>query len=328
MAGTVWEFFGYRADDRSSTALLAAQTKECPFIGETCVKVLKDGVISGVCTVKPVTSGPVICCPIRLYADDYRILRDVADKAFGSGLPLAPGRQAVATARRTGLSTVAVFGKKWGGELRLPQKGGTGAYFVDWVLALLDGNGEMVEFVAIEVQTIDTTGNYWASRDGLLAPGREVVQSTVGLNYENVSKRILPQLIYKGQVLQREELCRKGLFFVCPSPVYERIMRRLGGNEGLIRYALQPASITFMAYDHGIAPYQDSSVVPLSLETDHSTTVYKLQEAFNNVTLPDENVYRSAIVNALASESSSAQEFLFHEDVNLALPDTGELDIR
>ena len=32
----------------------------------------------------------------------------------------------------------------------------------------------------------------------------------------------------------------------------------------------------------------------------HSTTVYKVQEAFNNVTLPDENVYRDAIVAALS----------------------------
>jgi len=316
MSGTVWEFFGYRAGDRSPTALLAAQSKTCPFIGETCIKVLKDGVVSGVCTVKPVTSAPVICCPIRLYADDYRILRDVSDKAFGPGLPLSPGRQAVAKARNSGLPTVAVFGKKWGGELRLPQKGGTGGYFVDWVLALLDGSGKLVEFVAVEVQTIDTTGNYWPSRAGLLEEERRIVQSSVGLNYENVSKRILPQLIYKGQVLQREELCKKGLFFVCPSPVYERIMRRLGGSEGLVRYALQPASITFMAYDHADGPFVDAETVPLDLKTDHSTTVYKLQESFNNVTLPAENVYKSAIANALASESSTAQAFVGFEALN------------
>lgn len=315
MAGTVWEFFGYRATDTSPEAVLAASTRQCPFLGETCEKTLSDGEISGVCTVKPVTTSPVICCPIRLYADDYRILRDVSDKAFGVGLPLSPGRQAVLKARRTGLPTVAVFGKRWGGELRLPQKGGTGGYFVDWVLALLDGNGTLVEFVAIEVQTIDTTGNYRASRTALLSDERNIVQSTVGLNFENVSKRILPQLIYKGQVLQREELCKKGLFFVCPSPVYERIMKRLGGNEGLVRYALQPASITFMAYDLDYEnSYVDATPVPLELKTDHSTTVYKVQEAFNNVTLPDENVYKFAITSALNSEAAGAQTFLDYTD--------------
>ena len=43
--------------------------------------------------------------------------------------------------------------------------------------------------------------------------------SNAGMNWENVNKRILPQLIYKGHVLRREELCRKGLFFVCPKHV-------------------------------------------------------------------------------------------------------------
>ncbi|MCU1479796.1 MAG: Restriction endonuclease NotI [Subtercola sp.] len=301
MAGTIWEFFGYRADDTSPESLAAAENRQCPFLGATCEKKLHDSEVSGACTIKPVTSGPVICCPIRLYADDYRILRDVADKAFGAGISLSPGRKAVDKARETGLPTVAVFGKRWGGELRLPQKDGTGAYFVDWMLALLDGNGELVEFVAIEVQTIDTTGNYRNSRTALLSATRDVVKSTVGLNWENVSKRILPQLVFKGQLLQREPLCKKGLFFVCPSPVYERIIRRLGGESVLPSYALQPPSITFMAYDHDEAEFVDGEIVPIELKTDHSTTIYKLQEAFNNVTLSTENVYRDAILTALGS---------------------------
>lgn len=302
MAGTVYEFFGYRADDRSPTSVEAAERKQCPFLAETCEKTLSDGLISGVCTVKPITSGPVICCPIRLYADDYRILRDIADRAFSPGLPLHPGRSAAFEARTTGLPTIAVFGKRWGGELRLPKKDGFGNYFVDWVLALLNEDGALVEFVAVEVQTIDTTGNYRPSRLGLLSAERAVVPSTVGLNWENVNKRILPQLIYKGQVLQREELCRKGLFFVCPEPVYDRITRRLGGEASLVKYALQPASITFLTYDlESEGPWPDGEPLGLQLRTQHSTTVYKLQEAFNNVTLPDENVYKNAIAAALQS---------------------------
>ena len=81
-----------------------------------------------------------------------------------------------------------------------------------------------------EGQTIDTTGNYRTAREALLKD-REIIADTVGLNWENVSKRIIPQLIYKGQVLQREELCKTGLFFVCPQPVYERVLNRLGGKE-------------------------------------------------------------------------------------------------
>jgi len=300
VAGTVYEFFGFRATDQSEIAAATAAARHCPFIDDTCQKTLSDGTISGVCTVKPVTTAPVVCCPIRLYADEYKILSDIAERAFGHGLRLVPGGRAHAEARVGRESLVAVFGKRWGGELRLPQKNGAGNYYVDWVLALLDADGNLQEFVAVEVQTIDTTGNYRASRDGLLSSSRQVVQSTVGLNWENVNKRIIPQLIYKGQVLQREAKCRKGLFFVCPTPVYEKIMGRLGGEENLVTYTLQPASITFLAYDLWEQTHTPAGT-PLNAELDkvRSTTVYKVQEAFNNVTLPEENVYESAIVSAL-----------------------------
>jgi len=302
MAGTIWEFFGYRPGDKSTEAQEAVDRETCPIIKETCEKTFNDGVISGVCTLKPITSGPVICCPIRLYAEDYKILREVALIAFGEKLDLIPGREAVHFSKTKNKKCIAVFGKRWGGELRLPQKSGSGGYFVDWVLAKLNAKGSLVEFVAIEVQTIDTTGNY---RNGFsaLKNDRSVIKTTAGLNWENVSKRILPQLIYKGQVLQREKLCKRGLFFVCPEPVFEHIANRLGGQNGLIRYSLQPASITFVAYNHDPAKViRDGDLVPLKEMLSHSTTVYKVQEAFNNVTLPEENVYQSAIIKALGKE--------------------------
>lgn len=300
MAGRIWELFGFRAEDESEAAQQAADNRHCPVINAPCEKRFSDGVISGVCSLKPVNSQAVICCPIRLYGDSYMILSQVASMAFGGGLQLVPGREAVAHSKSNVSACVAVFGKRWGGELRLPQKGGKGGYFVDWVLAKIDSSGALEEFVAVEVQTIDTTGSYRAGYDSLMKD-RANVSTTAGLNWENVSKRILPQLIYKGQVLQREDLCRKGLFFVCPDPVLTRIMARLGGQDGLVKYALQPASITFLAYTHGVPPYVDGALVPLVQTVAHSTTVYKLQEAFNNVTLPDENVYKAAILRALGA---------------------------
>ena len=83
--------------------------------------------------------------------------------------------------------------------------------------------GKLLGFVAIEVQSIDTTGNYQAEREAYL--GDRIVcreDSTAGLNWENVNKRILPQIIYKGHVLRREPLCQKGLFFICPRPYTTR----------------------------------------------------------------------------------------------------------
>lgn len=301
MASIIWEFFGYHSGDNSSNALKCAQESQCPIIESRCIKTFNDGTISGVCSLKPITSEPVICCPVRLYADNYKLLRDIAQSAFNENMILVPGNEALIHTKTKNTPCVAVFGKGWGRELRLPQKSGKGGYFVDWVLAKLSNTGELIEFVAVEVQTIDSTGNY---RNGYqaLKENRSIAKTTAGLNWENVSKRILPQLIYKGQILQREELCKKGLFFVCPGPVHTRIMNRLGGREGLPKYTLQPASITFVTYDYDHTKDQiTGQILALEKTSIHSTTVYKVQEAFNNVTLPNENVYKDAILKALNS---------------------------
>lgn len=301
MSGYISEFFGYRAEDKSNAALNAAARKMCPFTKSSCVKILSRAQVpSGVCSIRQKTPGSpnVICCPIRIYAENYAILHDIAYKAFKQKYNLYAGRIAVEKARQED-GAVAVFGKGWGGELRLPQRKGTGAYFVDWVLARLDGHGDLVEFTAIEVQTIDTTGNYQTARKALIN-SREVVSDTVGLNWENVNKRIIPQLIYKGQVLQREDLCKSGLFFVSPKPVYNRVLERLGGKEKIPSFPYQPASIHFIAYDvPSPNSYEDGEISPLSIIEEHCTTVYKVQEAFSAVTLPEGNVYRDAIVHSL-----------------------------
>lgn len=301
MAGYISEFFGYRAEDRSEKAVAAAERQVCPFLGSQCTKVLsRDRVISGVCSVRQKTAGSpdVICCPNRIYAENYKMLRLVAQQAFGNELGLYSGRAAVEKAK-TENGAIAVFGHGWGGELRLPQRAGTGSYFVDWVLARINGEGELVEFTAIEVQTIDTTGNYREARSALL-DGRRITDDTVGLNWENVSKRIIPQLIYKGQVLQREDLCRTGLFFVCPKPVYDRVLNRLGGKERVPRFPTQPASIHFLAYDFSSGTTcENGAITPLGVIEEHCTTVYKVQEAFSSMNLPDGNVYRDAIRRSL-----------------------------
>lgn len=297
--GYIAEFFGYQADDASDEAVACAALKKCPFLNGPCAKILsRSGEFSGVCALRQNSpSAPnVICCPIRIYADDYKMLREISQLAFKRDLNLYSGRLAVAKAKLEG-GAVAVFGHRWGGELRLPKRNGVGSYFVDWVLARLDERGELAEFTAIEVQTIDTTGNYRNARLALLER-RELVSCTASLNWENVSKRILPQLIYKGQVLQREDFCKTGLFFVCPGEVWNRVIQRLGGEDRLPSFPTQPASVHFIAYDYLTAP-QKGKITPLGIVRKHSTTVYKLQEAFSTLNLPEGNVYRDAICKSL-----------------------------
>ena len=66
MAGYIAEFFGYRAEDKSAKAIKAAASKNCPFLGSYCTKILarsKD--IAGVCTIRQKTLGSpdIICAP-------------------------------------------------------------------------------------------------------------------------------------------------------------------------------------------------------------------------------------------------------------------------
>jgi Restriction endonuclease NotI len=315
MAGYIWEFFGYRATDSSPEALDAAINETCPFLESKCEKRLSDGLIAGACSISPMRSKAVICCPIRLYADDYRILQDISHDAFGSDYELVPGARAVEAARTTGERKVAVFGKKWGGELRVPKKDGLGGYWVDWILALLDEQGHLMEFVAVEVQSIDTTGNYRRGRSALKAGQREEIKTTAGFNWENVNKRILPQLIYKGQLLQREPYCKKGLYFVCPQQVYDEVTRRVGGIDALPEFRnLQPASISFYVYDHDLtADTPDGEIILLKQTAKRSTVIDALVRAFNSVTLTKENVYRDVILEGLGADRGSQVDDLFRE---------------
>jgi hypothetical protein len=289
--------------DTSPAAQEARRELRCPFLGQTCAKTLSDGTVSGMCTLKPMTSGPVICCPVRLYANHYQILKDVAVQAFGGGIELIAGIDLKRfRAEHAGSSAIAVFGKRWGKELRLPSRaknagGKVGAYFVDWILAHVDPQGKLLGFVAVEVQSIDTTGNYREERAAYLDHGSFAGKSTAGPNWENVNKRILPQIIYKGHVLRREPLCQKGLFFICPTPVYNKIAERLGGNLEEIHQ--QPGSVTLMRYDVG-PEVPVGQIRALVSGGQSTTTVDQVALAFTAPkNLPPAKVYEQAITAEL-----------------------------
>lgn len=303
MAGYITEFFGYKAEDTSEKALLTAAKHTCPFLSSFCTKIFaRERTYSGVCAIraKSFNSPDVICCPIRMYSENYKMLHEIAENSFKEKLNMYAGRAAVTKAKQED-GAIAVFGKGWGGELRLPQRKGVGSYFVDWVLARLDGNGELIELTAIEVQTIDTTGSY-NNAQKVLSQKREIIPDTMGFNWENVSKRIIPQIIYKGQVLQREDLCKTGLYLVCPKPVYDRVLVRLGGKEKLPSFPSQPASIHFVAYDYVDTEVPEGQIRKLGIVEEHCTTVYKVQEAFSSLNLPEGNVYKDAICRSLYPE--------------------------
>lgn len=309
MALSIVEFFGFPPLSPAATNLVA--TKQCPFVGSNCIKPNH-----GACSVKQLQGSPIICCPNRLYADQFLILREIAEEAFGEDaeLMLATDIQPRITAGQMTGHEVVVFGRYWGQELPLPRPPGAGRnashnYYMDWILAKLDRNGSVLELTAVEVQTIDTTGNYsdqaqryFASQPFTDAQGRTPGFSEAGMNWENVNKRILPQLIYKGHVLRRETRCRTGLYFVCPIQVYERIRERLGGT--LHQYRPGNGTITFRSYDLGNERGAGQHR-PLVFSGQFTTTVDQVALAFTSpMNLPGMDVYEAAITSALERASA------------------------
>lgn len=297
MASNIYEFFGFPVEDSGPSSKFFRSKEECPFVEGPCIKKIEiDGkrTISGVCSIKPTKSSPVVTCPNRMYSGCHQVLKDVSEMAFGVSLNFVSGDRV--NENQGGEEIIAVFGHRWGRELRLPKRKGKGSYFVDWILARLSPQNELIEFTAIEIQTIDTTGNYREEFRALSNEKPFDSKSTANPNWENVNKRILPQIIYKGHVLRREPKCSKGLFFISPTPVYERIMERLGGELPSIHPST--GSLTFLHYSLG--DKNDDSQYKLHLSGSFTTTVDQVALAFTSPKdLPPARSYESAILNAL-----------------------------
>ncbi len=132
---------------------------------------------------------------------------------------------------------IIAFGQNSGKEL---QVNSNGALSMDWVLQSYDiDNGKLIpiDFVGIEIQSIDITGNYrdnWgAYKDVKLGSSVDSVpNSGHGLNWANVHKRLIPQIIRKGNVYEKTNRC-VGFFFIVPEPVYQKFEEVIGEIEAL-----------------------------------------------------------------------------------------------
>lgn len=96
------------------------------------------------------------------------------------------------------------------------------------------------------------------------------------------------------------------LFYICPQPVYERVLGRLGGKEKVLDFPAQLASIHFISYDYLNNKGKDGKIQELGILEEHCTTVYKVQEAFSSMNLPEGKVYRNAIRASLYGKDKEA----------------------
>lgn len=197
---------------------------QCPFLNSRCVKTSQR--IAGpfpVCTIRhggrrQSQTGRLMCvCPNRLYGAD--LLNDLLKHCWPGEKPLNP--QPAYEVR------MAAFGN------------------VDMVVADVDpATGGVREFISVELQAVDISGSYEPAYQGVLNY-HEMVEVTYGINWKNVQKRFISQLIIKGFYHYH---WGTRIVAVVQSPLYEYLHENLrfeefppnrGGN-----------TILFMLYDY------------------------------------------------------------------------------
>lgn len=179
------EVFGFPAGNLSDAAQRYRRLRLCPFNNKVpnCTKDKAQEPL-GVCSVHDGT-GIAITCPVR-FRQDWLIAEDAATFFFPEG------------SHWTSLT-----------EVRLMDEAGQSAGNIDVVLVAYDELGQITDFGALEVQAVYISGNvrrpfeaYMRDPAGFLAdppPSREAPRA----DYLSSSrKRLAPQLIYKGGILQ------------------------------------------------------------------------------------------------------------------------------
>ncbi|WP_171408730.1 NotI family restriction endonuclease [Pseudomonas aeruginosa] len=243
------EIFGYAPDDLSLAARNAWNSRHCVFVNAPCSKTNHDGSeVYGTCSVTSLGRDCIIC-PNRLYAGNYQILADVALDAFGPGYQVYSYSDYTKLRQQGVVETcIVALGQKPGKEVKLGRQ-----LSMDWVLAKVRGR-TLLEYVGVEVQSIDITGNYrenWAAyRDLPYGPNAYIPASGHGMNWANVHKRLIPQLIRKGLIYSRSSHVASGLYFLLPEIVYERFERIIGDDIPLINEK-SPDNLTVFTYGLG-----------------------------------------------------------------------------
>lgn len=226
----ICEIFGFAPDDLTQICRNYWKRELCPFIGTKCSKFNHDKSITyGVCSVTS-SNEEIIICPKRLYANGYKVLRDVSLDAFGY-LPLYLVNEVknLELVKETPNEFVIALGQNSGKEIQVgpPRK----KLSMDWVLVRIV-DGEPIEIAGVEVQSIDITNNYRATWDSYKhLNGKkeiEIPTSSHGMNWANVHKRLIPQIIRKGQIYIDSKLATKGMYFIVPDVVYSRFEDIIG----------------------------------------------------------------------------------------------------
>lgn len=176
------EVFGFPIDNLSAQAEHYRKNKLCPYNNKvpSCTKSKANDPI-GVCSVLAGNS-VVITCPVR-FRQNWQVVSDAAEVFFPTN------------SNWTSLA-----------EVRLNDGENNSAGNIDFVLVSFDEFGQILNFGALEIQSVYISGNvskpfkyYMEDR-----PNRANVDFPSNVRPDFLSssrKRLIPQIIYKGKIL-------------------------------------------------------------------------------------------------------------------------------
>lgn len=245
----------------------------CPFLDSRCVKTSQK--IAGpypVCTIRhggrrAREMGRLMCvCPNRFYQAD--LVADIVAHCWPGPAPKHP--------------RVAY-------EIKMANFGN-----VDMVIADIDpATASVSEFVSVELQAVDISGSYEPAYQGILN-SQPLVDVSYGINWKNVRKRFIFQLIEKGFY---HHAWKTRIVAVLQTPLYESLRAAMQFEE------LPPKSghntIVFMLYDYVPDP-DKTGAYRLQLDKVVGTSHNSLMMASIYQSVPSKSEFCKRILNNLA----------------------------
>ncbi|MBA3044771.1 MAG: hypothetical protein KKH41_09305 [Candidatus Thermoplasmatota archaeon] len=179
------EVFGFPIENTSQKAQRYRRLKLCPYNNKvpSCTKDKAQAPL-GVCSVFE-NEALAITCPIR-FREEWHVAEDAASFFFPEGT------------KWTSLT-----------EIRLNDRNGKSAGNIDLVLVSYDNNDKIIDFGALEIQAVYISGNVRRPFEHYMDDYANITDFdwTQEVNYprpdylSSSRKRLLPQLIYKGGIL-------------------------------------------------------------------------------------------------------------------------------
>lgn len=243
---------------------------QCPFINGQCIK--RSQRMSGpypVCTIfygkkSDHTPRPLCVCPKRLYQID--LLGDVIANCWPGDAPANP---------------------RIAHEVQMKGFGN-----VDFVIADVADDNSVRQFVSVEMQAVDITGSVEPAFRALANNADETEKFSYGINWANVRKRYITQLVTKGFYHQAWE---SRIIAVLQTPTYDSFKKYIEFDELPAKTAGN--SINFMLYDYVLD--NDTGAYHLKLDRVVSTSHNSLMMAAMYRKIPDKKVFCDRIVSRM-----------------------------